>query len=139
MASIRWNIQADAAYRRDLVRVVTRRALERAAAVSRRRNRRATWVGRALRRLEDPALVTGRGRCTADVKAQRHVHFVRSAVASGTHRPHRAAGRRHPHHGGRSRRRQADLAHAAQVQLRPIDQPILAAASCGSSANRSPP
>ena len=44
----------------------------------------ATWVGRALRRLEDPALVTGRGRFTADLKAERHVKFVRSAVASGS-------------------------------------------------------
>jgi len=42
-----------------------------------------TWVGRALRRLEDPALVTGRGRFTADLPAQHHVRFVRSAVASG--------------------------------------------------------
>jgi aerobic carbon-monoxide dehydrogenase large subunit len=43
----------------------------------------ATWVGRAIRRLEDPALVTGRGRFTADLKAARHVKFVRSPVASG--------------------------------------------------------
>ena len=28
-----------------------------------------TWVGRAIRRLEDPALVTGRGRFTADLPA----------------------------------------------------------------------
>jgi aerobic carbon-monoxide dehydrogenase large subunit len=41
------------------------------------------WVGRALRRLEDPALVTGRGRFTADLAAEHHVRFVRSAVASG--------------------------------------------------------
>ncbi|MGA8076733.1 MAG: xanthine dehydrogenase family protein molybdopterin-binding subunit, partial [Xanthobacteraceae bacterium] len=41
------------------------------------------WVGRAIRRLEDPALVTGRGRFTADLPAQHHVRFVRSPVASG--------------------------------------------------------
>ena len=41
------------------------------------------WVGRAIRRLEDPALVTGRGRFTADVAAAHQVRFVRSAVASG--------------------------------------------------------
>ena len=43
----------------------------------------ATWVGRAIRRLEDPALVTGRGRFTADLKATHYVKFVRSPVASG--------------------------------------------------------
>jgi aerobic carbon-monoxide dehydrogenase large subunit len=41
------------------------------------------WVGRAMRRLEDPALVTGRGRFTADLGATHHVRFVRSPVASG--------------------------------------------------------
>ena len=37
-----------------------------------------TWVGRAIRRLEDPALVTGRGRFTADLPATHWVRFVRS-------------------------------------------------------------
>jgi aerobic carbon-monoxide dehydrogenase large subunit len=41
------------------------------------------WVGRAIRRLEDPALVTGRGRFTADLPATQWVRFVRSPVASG--------------------------------------------------------
>ncbi len=41
------------------------------------------WVGRAIRRLEDPALVTGRGRFTADLAAKNYVRFVRSPVASG--------------------------------------------------------
>ena len=41
------------------------------------------WVGRAIRRLEDPALVAGRGRFTADLAATYAVRFVRSAVASG--------------------------------------------------------
>jgi aerobic carbon-monoxide dehydrogenase large subunit len=42
-----------------------------------------TWVGRAIRRLEDPTLVTGRGRFTADLPAAHWVRFVRSPVASG--------------------------------------------------------
>jgi carbon-monoxide dehydrogenase large subunit len=41
------------------------------------------WVGRAIRRLEDPALVQGRGRFTADLAAAHAVRFVRSPVASG--------------------------------------------------------
>jgi len=41
------------------------------------------WVGRAIRRLEDPALVTGRGRFTADLPAAHWVRFVRSPIASG--------------------------------------------------------
>ncbi len=42
-----------------------------------------TWVGRAIRRLEDPALVQGQGRFTADLPAAHYVRFVRSAVAAG--------------------------------------------------------
>ncbi|MDP2409159.1 MAG: xanthine dehydrogenase family protein molybdopterin-binding subunit [Pseudolabrys sp.] len=42
------------------------------------------WVGRAIRRLEDPALVTGQGRFTADLPATHWVRFVRSPVAAGT-------------------------------------------------------
>ncbi len=42
-----------------------------------------TWVGRAIRRLEDPALITGQGRFTADLPAAHWVRFVRSAVAAG--------------------------------------------------------
>src|SRR5437764_8966988 len=41
------------------------------------------WVGRAIRRLEDPALVTGQGRFTADLPAAKWVRFMRSSVASG--------------------------------------------------------
>src|SRR5450631_4310526 len=41
------------------------------------------WVGRAIRRLEDPALVTGRGRFTADLCATHWVRFVRSPNAAG--------------------------------------------------------
>jgi carbon-monoxide dehydrogenase large subunit len=41
------------------------------------------WVGRAIRRLEDPALITGQGRFTADLPAVHWVCFVRSPVAAG--------------------------------------------------------
>ena len=43
-----------------------------------------TWVGRAIRRLEDPALVQGQGRFTADLPAAHYVRFVRSSVAAAT-------------------------------------------------------
>jgi carbon-monoxide dehydrogenase large subunit len=43
----------------------------------------ATWVGRSIRRVEDPALVAGKGRFTADLKAAKWVRFVRSPLASG--------------------------------------------------------
>jgi carbon-monoxide dehydrogenase large subunit len=41
------------------------------------------WVGRAIRRLEDPALVAGTGRFTGDLPAARWVRFVRSPLACG--------------------------------------------------------
>ena len=41
------------------------------------------WVGRSVRRVEDPALLTGRGRFTADLPAVHRVRFVRSSVAAG--------------------------------------------------------
>jgi aerobic carbon-monoxide dehydrogenase large subunit len=41
------------------------------------------WVGRSIRRVEDPTLVAGRGRFTADLPATWWVRFVRSTVASG--------------------------------------------------------
>ena len=41
------------------------------------------WVGRAIRRVEDPALLAGRGRFTADLPAALRVRFVRSPVAAG--------------------------------------------------------
>ena len=43
-----------------------------------------TWVGRAIRRLEDPALISGQGRFTADLPATHWLRFVRSPVAAGT-------------------------------------------------------
>ena len=43
----------------------------------------AGWVGRSLRRVEDPALVAGQGRFTGDLAAAKWVRFVRSPVAAG--------------------------------------------------------
>src|SRR5579863_5124271 len=84
------------------------------------------WVGRAIRRLEDPALVTGRGRFTGDLAAALHVRFVRSPVASG--RIVRIAA---PH--GAKLLTAADLAGARPIRpmlhkfdYRPIEQPLLA-------------
>jgi len=42
-----------------------------------------TWVGRAIRRVEDPALLTGQGRFTADLPATHWVRFLRSPAAAG--------------------------------------------------------
>jgi aerobic carbon-monoxide dehydrogenase large subunit len=44
---------------------------------------RTAWVGRSIRRVEDPTLVTGQGRFAADLPAALSVRFVRSAIASG--------------------------------------------------------
>jgi carbon-monoxide dehydrogenase large subunit len=41
------------------------------------------WVGRSIRRVEDPTLVVGSGRFTGDMPAASWVRFVRSPVASG--------------------------------------------------------
>jgi aerobic carbon-monoxide dehydrogenase large subunit len=41
------------------------------------------WAGRSIRRMEDPALLRGRGRFTADLTAAYRVRFVRSPVAAG--------------------------------------------------------
>ena len=41
------------------------------------------WAGRSIRRVEDPALLTGRGHFTADLPAAHRVRFVRSSVAAG--------------------------------------------------------
>ncbi len=41
------------------------------------------WVGRSIRRVEDPTLVAGQGLFTGDLPAACWVRFVRSAVASG--------------------------------------------------------
>ena len=89
------DIQTDAEYRRDLVRAVTRRALEHAAAMTApTKGSGTTWVGRSIRRLEDPALVQGRGHFTADLPAAHWVRFVRSPVAVRPHRTNQIAAER---------------------------------------------
>jgi len=84
------------------------------------------WVGRAMRRLEDPAVVTGRGRFTADLVAVHTVRFVRSQVASG-----RIVRISAPE--GATLITAADLAGVRPIRpmlhkfnYRPIEQPILA-------------
>src|SRR5262245_63024280 len=52
-------------------------------AVDRKQGDGRGWVGRSIRRLEDPALVAGNGRFTGDLPAARWVRFVRSPHASG--------------------------------------------------------
>ncbi len=88
---------------------------------------RLKWVGRAMRRLEDPALVTGRGRFTADLAAAHYVRFVRSPLASG-----RIVKITAPD--GARIVRAADLVGVRPIRpmlhkfnYRPIEQPILAA------------
>jgi carbon-monoxide dehydrogenase large subunit len=83
-------------------------------------------VGRAIRRLEDPALVQGRGRFTADLPARHWARFVRSPVAAG--RIRRVAGRP-----GAMLFTAADLAGVAPIRpilhkfgYVPIAQPVLA-------------
>ncbi|BAT58110.1 caffeine dehydrogenase subunit alpha [Variibacter gotjawalensis] len=84
------------------------------------------WVGRSLRRVEDPALVRGQGRFTADLKADHFVRFVRSPLASG-----RIVKIEAPE--GARMFTAADLAAVKPIQpmlhkfnYRPIAQPILA-------------
>jgi carbon-monoxide dehydrogenase large subunit len=43
----------------------------------------AGWVGRSIRRVEDPTLIAGAGRFTADLPATYRVRFVRSERAAG--------------------------------------------------------
>jgi aerobic carbon-monoxide dehydrogenase large subunit len=88
--------------------------------------RRETWVGRSIRRVEDRALVTGRGRFTADLTAAHWVRFVRSPVAAG-----RIQGIKAPQ--GATLITAADLVGVKPIRPMlhkfgyvPIDQPILA-------------
>ena len=92
-----------------------------------------SWVGRPIPRLEDPALVTGRGRFVADLAAgAAALHFVRSPIACG-----RITKIRRP--SGATVLTAADLAGVKPIRPllhRPeyvaIEQPVLA-------ASRSPP
>jgi aerobic carbon-monoxide dehydrogenase large subunit len=85
-----------------------------------------TWVGRSIRRMEDPELVTGRGRFTADLPAAHWVRFVRSPAAAG--RIERIEGPK-----GAVIVTAADLAGVKPIMpmlhkfdYRPLEQPILA-------------
>ena len=110
--------QTNADYRRDLVRAVVRRALEYSGDMTAHtKGSGLKWVGRAIRRVEDPALITGQGRFTADLAAAHWVRFVRSPVAAGKIKNIKAPDGRDGHHRRRSQGREADSADAAQVQL----------------------
>jgi aerobic carbon-monoxide dehydrogenase large subunit len=52
-------------------------------AVDRKQGGGGGWVGRSIRRLEDPTLVAGNGRFAGDLPAACWVRFVRSPHASG--------------------------------------------------------
>lgn len=85
-----------------------------------------TWVGRAIRRVEDPALVTGRGHFTADLPATYWVRFVRSPNAAGKIQSLKAPD-------GALMVTAADLAGVKPIRpmlykfnYRPVAQPILA-------------
>jgi len=84
------------------------------------------WVGRAIRRLEDPALVAGRGRFTGDLNAALWVRFIRSPIASG-----RIVGITAPD--GARIYRAADLDGVRPIRpmlhrfdYQPVEQPVLA-------------
>ncbi len=111
--------QTSGEYRRDLVRAVVRRALEHGLAMSAHGTRGAgmTWVGRAIRRLEDPALVQGQGRFTADLPAAYCVRFVRSPVAAGKIKKIDVPKGTTRDYRRRSENREAYFADAAQVRL----------------------
>ena len=83
------DIQSDAEYRRDLVRAVTRRALEQCGPMSApTKGSGTTWVGRSIRRLEDPALVQGRGHFTADLAGGALGSLRAQPGGLGPHRTH---------------------------------------------------
>ena len=83
------------------------------------------WAGRSIRRFEDPALVRGRGRFTADLVAAYFVRFVRSPVAAG-----RILGIRAPDGVPLIRAKDIDARPIRPMlhkfDYRPIEQPILA-------------
>ena len=90
------------------------------------KKRRSGWVGRSIRRLEDPTLVAGHGRFTGDLPAARWVRFVRSSVACGPDQADHGAQ-------GATVVTAADLAGVKPIQPMlhkfnyvPISQPVLA-------------
>ncbi len=98
------------------------------------------WVGRAIRRVEDPALITGQGRFTADLPAAHWVRFVRSPLAAGKIEKIVVPD-------GARVITAADLDGVKKItpmlhkfNYKPVAQPVLAdGVRCALSANRSPP
>ena len=129
------SVSAD--YRRGIVRAMVVRALEQAypGHANERRHRPDKWIGQSVERLEDPPLVTGRGRFAGDINFphQLHMRIVRSNHAHGKitvdlHRRRRgAAGRGRGVDRGRHRRRAADRFPRGPIEkLAPYRQPVLA-------------
>ena len=97
------------------------------------------WVGRAIRRLEDPALIVGEGRFTADLPAAHWVRFIRSPNAAG-----KITGIVAPP--GAMVIVAADLKGVKKItpmlhkfNYKPVGQPVLADGQVRLSASRSPP
>ena len=76
-----------------------------------------TWVGRSIRRLEDPALVRGQGHFTADLAGGALAAFRSKSDRLRPHHAHQVTARHKRVHRRRSSGREADQADAAQVQL----------------------
>ena len=84
------------------------------------------WVGRAIRRLEDPALVTGRGRFTADLPAR-----IGCASCAARSPPAGSCASRRPRDAqmitrGRPCRHAPIRPMLHKFNYRPIEQPLLA-------------
>ena len=139
--SIRWRISRPMpTYRRDLVRAVVRRALEqRGGMTAPTKGSGLTWVGRSIRRLEDPALVTGHGRFTADLPAP-----IRCASCAARSPPAASTVSRLPD--GATVFTAADLAAVKPIMpvlhkfnYMPVASRFWPQTSCALSASRSPP
>ena len=108
------SISAD--YRRGVVRAMVIRALENALIHMNEQSGATKWIGQSVERLEDPPLVTGRGRFAGDINFPRQLHMriVRSnhahanIVSIDTEAARGAARRRRGVDRGRHRRRAAD-------------------------------
>ena len=66
------SISAD--YRRGVVRAMVIRALENASHMN-EQSGATKWIGQSVERLEDPPLVTGRGRFAGDINFPRQLHM----------------------------------------------------------------
>ena len=142
------SISAD--YRRGVVRAMVVRALEQRLSRTRRMNDATgatKWIGQSVERLEDPPLVTGRGRFAGDINFPRQLHMrlVRSNHAhANIISIYTDAARRLP--GVVAVWTAADIADVPPIDFRegpieklaPYRQPVLASTRCATSASRWP-